>query len=68
VHPVSVGANPVPVTVTAVPGVLPTGGEPVVVLRVTAALGVKVADPESPVAPVTVTVYTCAAAVFETMK
>jgi hypothetical protein len=39
-----------------------------VVLRVIAGAGVKVADPESPVAPVTVTVYVCSAAVFETMK
>jgi hypothetical protein len=63
----------VPVTVTTVaaaPGEPPTGGEPVVVLRVTAGEGVKMADadPESPVAPVTVTVYGCAAAVSKTMK
>jgi hypothetical protein len=56
VHPVSVGRKPVPVTVTTVAGVLPAGGEPVVGLRVTAWSGVKVADAESPVAPVTVTV------------
>jgi hypothetical protein len=69
VHPVSVGKNPVPVTVTTVAGVLPAGGEPEVGLRVTAACTpVKVADAESPVAPVAVTVYDCLAAVFETMK
>jgi hypothetical protein len=61
VHPVSVGRNPVPVTdttVAAAPGEPPTGGEPIVTLRVTLGSGVNVFEdvPESPVAPVTVTV------------
>jgi hypothetical protein len=61
VHPVSVGRNPLPVAVTTVaaaPGVPPTGGEPLVMLRVTLGSGVKVFEdvPESPIAPVTVTV------------
>jgi hypothetical protein len=63
----------VPVTVTrvaAAPGEPPTGGAPLVVLRVTAARTVKdqVDNPMSPVVPVTLTVYDCPAAVFETMK
>jgi hypothetical protein len=52
----------VPVTVTrvaAAPGEPPTGGEPLVVLRVTVAWTgpAHVAEAESPSAPVIVTVY-----------
>lgn len=60
--------NPVPDTVTGVPGTLPTGGEPVVGVNVANGLTVKVADAESPLLPVIVTVYSCPGAVVETMK
>jgi hypothetical protein len=55
-------------TVAAAPGEPPTGGEPLVGFRVTEGRTVKVAEAESPFAPVIVTVYTSPGAVFETMK
>lgn len=47
--------NPAPLTVTGVPGTLPTGGEPRYVENETDGVTVKVADAESPNLPVTVT-------------
>jgi hypothetical protein len=56
------------VTVTRVAAAPSAGGEPLVVLSVTAGKTLKVADAESPSVPVIVTVYDCPAAVFETVK
>jgi hypothetical protein len=66
-HP-SLDLNPVPSTVTGVPRLPGTGGEPIVGVSLTDAVTVNVADAESPLFPVIVTVYSCPGAVFETMK
>jgi hypothetical protein len=56
------------VTVTRVAAAPSAGGEPLVVLKVTAGVTLKRTDAESPCVPVIVIVYGCPAAVFETVK
>jgi hypothetical protein len=69
VHDVSVVANPVPVTVTVVPGVVPSAGEPLIGVTVTWASTVNVVVATSPELPVIVSVYvTPAGTVPETVK